>query len=138
MDYVLDRVFPDAQPQDLIGLEIRHPGLDIPILIPFNPRRVLDAETLLRFIEEVLQSNTQFELDENMVWQVTKISIPSGSAPKRKMTSNFVVWLKGKSKGHGCSVVQIENDDQLCLARALVLAKCHAERDESVEGKFNP
>lgn len=136
LDFVLDQVFNDAQQQDQIGIEIRHPGLDRPILIPFRQRDMLDAETILKYIEEAAQSNLTFTLDENMVWQVTKIGVPAGSAPKRKMTSNFNDWLKGKNSGHGGSVLKIENNDNLCLARALVTAKCHSEHEESEECKF--
>lgn len=123
------------QPQDLLGLQIRHPGLDRPILIPFRPRFKLDAETILHHIEEVLQSNTKFLLDERMVWQTTKIRVPAGSAPKRKMTSNFVTWFEKKSGGHGGSLLKIENNDELCLARALVTAKCHLLRETSNEAQ---
>lgn len=136
LDYLLDHIFNDTQEQDQIGIEIRHPGLDRPILIPFRPRNLLDAETILKFIEEIVQSNTTFSLDDDMIWQVTKIGIPAGSAPKRKMTSNFSDWLKGKDSGHGGSVLRIENNDELCLARSLMTAKCHAERDKSEQCKF--
>lgn len=117
-----------------MGLQIRHPGLDKPILIPFRPREKLDAETILRHIEEVLQSNKEFSIDARMSWQVTRVGIPCGTAPKRKMTSNFEDWLNNKTKGHGGSVIRIRNSDELCLARALVTAKCHIQQADSEEG----
>lgn len=67
-DHVLDKTFEGAKPNDCVGLEIRHPGLNSAIKIPFSTRHKLDGATLMREIARVQQSNEQFNLDDAMVW----------------------------------------------------------------------
>ena len=136
-DSLLDQAFSDAKANDRVGLEIRHPGLDTPILIPFGKRSVLDAETIVRHLEQVQQSKTEFNIDEKMVWQFTRIEAPVGWCPgqpsKRKYRGNLDTWLEEKSGAGGSkrgnkSLVKIDNKDNLCLARAVVTAIARLER----------
>ena len=135
----------DAAPQDRVGLLIRHPGLDTPILIPFRQRDQLDAETILRHMEEVQQSNTTFRLDDEMAWQVTRIAVPAGSGddddddddfvrPRAMYRGNLDELYAAKATGHGGCIIRINNTDDLCLARALVTARSRLHKDDSREG----
>ena len=138
----------DAAPEDSVGLLIRHPGLDKPILVPFRRRDELDAETILRHMEAVQQSNTTFRLDDEMAWQVTRIAVPAGSGdadddedddeefvrPRAMYRGNLEELYAAKSSGHGGCIIRINNTDDLCLARALVTARCRLHKDDSPEG----
>ena len=154
MQYAVDHMMGDAALQDRVGLLIRHPGLDRPILIPFRRRDQLDAETILRHMEQVQQSNTSFHLDDKMTWQVTRIGItggkggddaPSGTADdddedfirrRRMYRGNFEQLYAAKASGHGGSIIRINNTDDLCLARSLVTAHARLHKDDSPEGQF--
>ena len=141
-DHILDNVFEGVQPQDRVGLQIRHPGLEHPIPIPFRRRDQLDANVVLHHIENVQQSRVDFHIDDQMIWEVTKCSVPTGSGrlglgKRRHQTSNFEEWFDGIN-GHGASIIKIENTDDLCLARALITAKCNIQQKDSDEGwSFN-
>ena len=136
----------DAAPEDRVGLQIRHPGLDHPILIPFRRRDQIDAETILRHMEEVQQSNTTFHLDDEMAWQVTRIAVPAGSGdadddddeefvrPRAMYRGNLDELFAAKASGHGGCIIRVNNTDDLCLARALVTARSRLHKDDSSEG----
>ena len=127
-------MFDGVRPGDRVGIRIQHPGLDRPVNVPIRRRDKLDAEVVLKEIEDVQQSQTNFHLDDQMVWEVTKLGIPSGSGRvKRNKTSNFEEWFSGKS-GHGSCVIKIINTDNRCLARSLVTGLCHLHKDDSDEG----
>ena len=139
----------DAAPEDRVGLQIRHPGLDKPILIPFRQRDQLDAETILKHMEAVQQSNTTFRLDDEMAWQVTRIAVPAGSGdaddddddddeefvrPRAMYRGNLEELYAAKASGHGGCIIRVNNTDDLCLARALVTARSRLHKDDSPEG----
>ena len=152
IQHAFDQIMRAAAANDRVGLLIRHPGLDTPILIPFRKRDQLDAETILRHMEEVQQSNTTFTLDDQMTWQVTRITIPAGSGdddddddddddedfvrPRAMYRGNLEELFAAKSSGHGGCIISIKNTDDLCLARALVTARSRLHRDDSPEGNF--
>ena len=90
-------------------------------------RDPLDASRqVLRNISNLLNSNESFQLDDTLQLDVTHISMPSPGSGllkgKRKRcffgTDNYGEFLKSKR-----SIIRIMNDDQLCCARAIVVAK---------------
>lgn len=145
IQHAFDHMMRRAADQDRVGLLIRHPGLDHPILIPFRRRDQLDAETILRYMEEVQQSNTTFQLDDEMAWQVTRIAVPDGSGddddddeefvrPRKMFRGNLDELYAVKAGGHGGCIIRISNTDDLCLTRALVTARSRLHKDDSPEG----
>ena len=93
-------------------------------------RQVLDN------ISNLLNSNENFEIDDTLQLDVTHITMPPpGSGPlkgKRKRccfgSDNYGELLKSKR-----SVARITNDDELCCARAIVVAKAIADEDPRVK-----
>ena len=93
-------------------------------------REVLDN------ISNLLNSNENFEIDDTLQLDVTHITMPSpGSGPlkgKRKRccfgSDNYGELLKSKR-----SVARITNDDELCCARAIVVAKAITDEDPRVK-----
>ncbi|XP_068758545.1 uncharacterized protein [Montipora capricornis] len=86
------------------------------------------GEGLLTHLQNVLNSNQNFEPDDTFVFDVTQIRDPRGGG-RRKLGSTFYANLLKKKK----SVIVIKNDDVLCCARALVTAKARHEQDQSVD-----
>ena len=93
-------------------------------------REVLDN------ISNLLNSNENFEIDDTLQLDVTHITMPPpGSGPlkgKRKRccfgSDNYGELLKSKR-----SVVPITSDDELCCARAIVVAKAITDEDPQVK-----
>ena len=46
---------------------------------------------------------------------------------RRKFNVNVDTWIDGKTKGHGSSLVKMNNTDNRCMARALVWSKARHE-----------
>ena len=94
------------------------------------------SRQVLQNISNLLNSNESFQLDNTLQLDVTHISMPSpGSGlPKGKRkrccfgTDNYGEFLKSKR-----SVVRIMNDDDLCCAQAIIVAKAIADKDERLK-----
>ena len=56
----------NAEPSDMIRLSINHPSLDMGIHIPFMCADQLEGTVLLDQMEKVLQSNTEFKLNDGL------------------------------------------------------------------------
>lgn len=90
------------------------------------------ARQVLQNISNLLNSNENFEPDETLQLDVTYISmpVPGTGKPKGKRkrwcfgSSNYGDFLKNKR-----SVVQIDNKDDLCCGRAIVVAKAIVDKD---------
>ncbi|VDI13173.1 Hypothetical predicted protein [Mytilus galloprovincialis] len=108
---------------DLIRMSIQCPELDFPITIPFMKVAQLSAETMLREIERVLQSYEQFVLDSSLEIEITHVDMPKGSGRKTCKFVDIERFLKDKK-----CIIQIQNYDELCCARALVTAKANIDK----------
>ena len=83
------------------------------------------AERLLNKMKATINSNEQFELDDSFHLEVTHIRDPGrGSGRKRRQLKTLHIEQMMKTKK---SVIYIDNEDDLCCARALVTIK--AKRD---------
>ena len=67
----------------MIRLSINHPSLDMGIHIPFMCAEQLEGTVLLDQMEKVLQSNTEFKLNDGFLrMDITHMKPPSGSGKK--------------------------------------------------------
>ena len=83
------------------------------------------AQMLLQQISNILNSNENFGIDDSFHIEVTHVrdsGVGSGSRGQRPGTQPINQFLKDKK-----SVVRIENEDELCCARALVVAKAYRD-----------
>ena len=83
------------------------------------------AQMMLGQISKILNSNENFAIDDSFHIEVSHIrdsGVGSGSRGQRPGTQPIEQFLKNKK-----SVVRIENDDELCCARALVTAKAYRD-----------
>ena len=102
------------------------------------------SRQVLSNISNLLNSNENFEMDDTLQLDVTHITMPppGSGLPKgnRKRhifgTDNYGDFLKAKR-----SIIRIMNDDELCCARAIVVAKAIADdhpQVKSIKDSRNP
>ena len=104
--------------KDQVRFVLRSTQLDTPISLPFMPVIQLTPERIFSQIERVIQSNHNFRLNDTVVVDIVHIEIPQGSGSKR-IHLDIEEFLHKKR-----SVIIIQNKDDLCLARALVVGYC--------------
>lgn len=115
----------DAKSEDLVRLTVQSPSLDYPIIIPFLRIPELTADRFMAEIERVLQSNEDFVIDSGLIIEVTLVDMPTGGTRKRCKYVNMSKFILEKK-----CVIQIQNDDDLCCARAIVTAKARLDQHE--------
>ena len=117
---VLDETIGGNLLQDQVHLVFHSNQLEYPINFPFMAPNRLTTERILAEFERVIQSNKEFRLNDVVDINVIHVSMPSGGKGSKRSEVNF----KRKK-----SIICIQNDDDLCMARALVVAKAKLEND---------
>ena len=130
----LDNVFRDvlrdvrpstARDTDLVRIYLQHPDLRVPITIPLRPWSDLKVRDVMDKIEHVLTSKESLRVQEGFNIHVGTIEVPDGGGRSK------VVHVTGENSclKRKKSVVTIQNTDNLCLARSIVvaLAKLHGD-----------
>ena len=143
-DDVLDQARGGLAGNDLGRVVIHHEGLHDPIVVPLQPWDQLNADLVMATLEKLLNSNKDLNIDHSFEISIGSIALPKGSGgPRRRITK-----LKGKNNSLQLktSIVTIQNDDQLCMARAIgvswaKLNKCTPEEWKEIaktrQGKSN-
>ena len=113
--HVLQEARGNLAGNDLGRVVIQHDGLHDPIVIPLQPWDQLNADVVMGTIEKVLNSNQNLTVDESMDISIGSVDLPKGGAFKR------ITKIKGKNNSLQLkkSIVTIENDDNICMARAI-------------------
>ena len=85
------------------------------------------VEALFHRLAQALNSNEQFEMDDSFQLSITQVQhAPQGTGkPLRGKPGHPTMELLTK---HSKSIIRIQNDDQLCCARALVTAKAKVDQ----------
>ena len=125
-EHLLNDVTEGMGEKDQIRFVLRSEQLDTPISLPFLPVERLTTERVFSQIERVIQSNQDFRLNDTVTIDIIHVEAPQGSGKSRlkRTTLNIREYLKKKG-----SVIPINNNDNLCLARALVVAVARIEKD---------
>ena len=98
--------------------------LEYPINFPFMAPNRLTTERILAEFERVIQSNRGFRLNDTVEINVIHVSMPTGGKGTKRSEVSLEKHLERKK-----SIIRIRNDDNLCMARALVIAKAKLEND---------
>ena len=124
--HLLEDVTWDMNPNDQVRFILRSEQLDTPISIPFLRVEQLTTERVFSQIERVIQSNQEFRLNDTVTININDVKAPEGSGKSRgkRTTLNIRDHLKEKS-----SIICINNKDDFCLARALVVSIARIEKD---------
>ena len=121
---ILDETVGGVPPQDQVRFVLHSNQLDKPIHFPFMPAERLATEQILAKFEQVIQSNQEFRLNDTVEINVIHVSMPIGGKRSKRSEVNLEKHLEKKR-----SIVKIRNDDNLCMARALVVAKGKLDND---------
>ena len=124
-EQLLNDVTEGMDERDQVRFVLRSDQLDTPISMPFMPVIQLTPERVFSQIERVVQSNRDFRLNDTVTVDIIHVEAPQGSGrsrPKRGIL-NIREYLHKKR-----SIVTIKNNDNLCLARALVTAIAKIEK----------
>ena len=124
--HLLEEVKEGMAPNDQIRFILRSEQLETPISLPFMPVERLTAERVYSELERVIQSNQEFRLNDTVTIDLNHVVAPAGSGGKgrKRTTYNIDDFLNEKN-----SVIRIKNKDDLCLARALVVARAKKDND---------
>ena len=123
--HLLEDVKEGMAPNDQVRFILRSEQLETPISLPFMTVERLTTERVYSALERVIQSNQEFRLNDTVTIDLNHVLAPVGSGRKKRTTYNIDDFLSQKG-----SVVRIKNkDDDLCLARALVVARAKKDND---------
>ena len=120
--HLIKDVTGDMNERDKVRFVLRSDQLDTPISIPFMFVHQLTPERVFSQIERVVQSNREFRLNDTVIVDILHAEAQQGSGRSKRTTLNIREYLHKKR-----SVIVIRNNDNLCLARALVVAVARIE-----------
>ena len=121
----------EAQGNDKLRMSINHPSLKLTIFIPYTNASDLSGELITQEIEKVLQSNENFRINDGQLsLDITHTRVPEGSG--RKPLHHGLYFETENMRTNKRSIVCIDNtEDVMCMARAIVVGKCYAEKEDS-------
>ena len=121
---ILDETIGGVPPQDQVRFVLHSNQLEYPINFPFMAPNRLTTERILAEFERVIQSNKEFRLNDTVEMNVIHVSMPMGGKRSKRSEVNLEKHLDKKK-----SIVRIRNEDELCMARALVVAKAKLDNN---------
>ena len=122
--HLLEEVKEGMAPNDQVRFILRSEQLETPISLPFMTVEQLSTERVYSELERVIQSNQDFRLNDTVTIDINHVKTPQGSGRSKRTILDIRDYLKDKH-----SIVCINNKDDLCLARALVVAIARIEND---------
>ena len=134
--HILNDVTHGMNEKDQVRFVLRSEQLDLPISIPFMPLAQLTTERVFSQIERVIQSNRDFRLNDTVTVDIIHVEEPQGgtsNGKSKRTTLDIREYLKKKR-----SVITINNTDNLCLARSLVVAIAKIENDPKYRSIISP
>ena len=132
-DHLIKDVTEGMNSNDQVRFVLSSKQLQTPIAIPFCSLEELTTEKVLSHVEKVVQSNEEFRLNTTVNIDVIRVEMPQGSGRVKRTTLNIRDYLKKKK-----SVIPINNKDDLCLARALVVSIARIEQDPQYDRITRP
>ena len=132
-EHLLNNVTEGMNDQDQVRFVLRSDQLDTPISMPFMPVEQLSTERVFSQIERVIQSNRDFRLNDTVTIDIIHVEAPQGSGRSKRNVLNIKDFLHKKK-----SIITIQNNDNLCLARALVVAIAKIEKDPHYKDLMKP
>ena len=132
-EHILNDVTEGMNEKDQVRFVLRSDQLETPISIPFMPLHQLTPERIFSHVQRVVQSNRDFRLNDTVNVDIIHVEAPQGSGKKPRTIVNIREYLHKKK-----SVITIVNDDDLCLARALVVAIAKHENEPNYKNLTKP
>jgi hypothetical protein len=121
----MDLALAQANPSDMVGVQIVHPSLNCAAYyVPFVPRNEMTPERVFAILEMLVQSGSEIDVSEDLTIMFTTVRDVRGGRPSVRVW-NHREWMEK----HSHSFIRITNNDNLCLARALVVAKVRLDKE---------
>lgn len=114
---LLDQVRGDLAGNDLGRVIIHHDGLQDAIVVPLRNWDRLNVDVVMEHVEKVLNSRQELAVNDSFEITIGTIDLPKGGVRRR------ITCLQGDDNSIKIktSLVTIENDDQMCMARAIAV-----------------
>jgi hypothetical protein len=122
---LLDSITRDVPEHDQVRFVLHSPQLEKPISLPFMALSHLTTERVLAQIVRVIQSNHEFRLNDSVKVNLVHVEMPNGGRGSKRSEINLEKHLINTER----AIVRIQNKDDLCLARALVVSIAKIEKD---------
>lgn len=90
----------------MIGMEINHPALTEPILLPFHRADTLTPDHIFSLIERVAQSKKELRFDQFMTIRAVIVHNPTGAGglKRRSAVGNLDDWVQSRCGSRGCLI----------------------------------
>jgi hypothetical protein len=121
---ILNTITRDIPEHDQVRFVLHSPQLEKPISLPFMALSHLTTERVLAQIERVIQSNHEFRLNDSVKVNLVHVGMPNGGTGTKRSEINLEKHLAKKG-----SIIRIQNKNELCLARELVVSIAKIEND---------
>jgi len=115
---VLNEAKQGAADNDSGKVLVHHPSLNDATVVPLRPLEMLNADVVMEHIEKVLQSHENLAITDGFEVDVGIINVPKGSG-WMKITD---VHSDNNSIKKKKSIVQIVNEDILCMSRTIAVS----------------
>ena len=132
VEEIVTRTTSHLQPQDKVGITFCSSAFERgPGYIPFKNAAQLTMDDVWSTISSIHQSNSTGLDTDTFCLNVTSVRMPAGMGPDRRRTNFYNTFEEECAKRRG--IVVIANKDNLCLPRALVVAKAYADSASTKE-----
>lgn len=123
-DAIIERARQIMDIDDRLRIIINHPQLSTPLFFPLTKLADVKCEKIMDIISMYMQSNESLPFDNHLNINLGILHMPKGG------TRSHITGLK--SILNKKSVIQITNNDNMCLARSIIVAflKLHTVSDE--------
>ncbi|XP_069109808.1 uncharacterized protein [Argopecten irradians] len=116
-DNVLEEASQNLQDSDLGRVIIHHDNLSNPIYVPLRPLRDLNGEYVMEHLQNVLNSHQDMPINQSFRLDVGTMELPKGGRPLKINSLTGPQSSVTKKQ----SIIEIKNNDNLCLARAIAM-----------------
>ena len=118
-----------CEPNDYVGLSFESADLARgPAGLSFRPARDLTHEDIWQLVSSLAQSAGGFDIAENFTVRVFKVSVPAGRGRQSNRLTREDIAKR--------SILQINNTDNLCFPRSIVVARTYQERGQLRTGEL--
>ena len=123
---IVDSKLTACSDEDKVRVSLRNMELDNDIYTTFRKKKDFSVDLLMNEIIKVSQSKKEFLLNGMIELNIICVKVPTigGGGGRYSSVSSFCNIDKWRKKSN--KVVQVKGDG-LCLARAIVVSKAHAD-----------
>lgn len=124
---IVENLVSDVEPRDKIGFTFSGKEYESPGYLKFQACENLKWEDIFSMISLIFQSNSEGLSTDQFTITATVVKIPQGQGISKKRSNFFNSYTEECFKRQG--IIVIKNNDNLCLPRALVVAKAYVDKD---------